>query len=83
MSFYSNHYPEVVEEVHNRVAREEGLECLADQAQQGWPDDWTPLDALYFERWSTTVDLSAPPPKPEDLPEPSGSWFTDDPPKAA
>jgi hypothetical protein len=82
MSFYSNHYPEVVEEVHDRAAREEGFESLADRAQQ-WPDDWTQLDELYFQEWSTTVDQSAPPPEPEDLGDPSGCWFDDDPPKAA
>jgi hypothetical protein len=82
MSFYSNHYPEVVEEVHDRVAREEGFESLADRAQQG-PEDWTQLDELYYQEWSTKVSESAPPPEPEDLGEPSGSWFDDDPPKAA
>jgi hypothetical protein len=82
MSFYSNHCPEVVEEVHNRVTREEGFENLADRAQQ-WPEDWTQLDERYFQEWSTTVDLTAPDPEPEDLGEPSGSWFDDDPPPNA
>jgi hypothetical protein len=56
------------------------------ESQGGWPelaapnlpDDWTPLDALYFEEWSVTIDLSVPPPEPEDLGEPSGSWFDDE-----
>jgi hypothetical protein len=75
MSLYSNHEPEVVQEVHHRVAREEGLECLADRAQE-WPESWP--DALYYERWSTTVSESAPRPQPEDLGEPCGQCVPDD-----
>jgi hypothetical protein len=81
MSFYSNHCPEVVEEVHDRVAAEEGYPDPAPPTP--WPADWSETDALYYEQWSTSVDLSAPMPEPDDLGEPNGSWFTDDPPKAA
>jgi hypothetical protein len=69
-----------VEEVHNRVAREEEFESLADRAQE-WPESWP--DELYYQTWSTVVDPSAPDPEPKDLPDRSGCWFDDDPPKAA
>jgi hypothetical protein len=54
------------------------------ESQGGWPADWPgPPDREAYERWLQEIDHRAPQPQPEDLGEPCGSWFTDDPPKAA
>jgi hypothetical protein len=83
MSFYSNHYPEVVAECHNRVAEEE----------YGWPAEPsydldavryepTPADWADYEAWLDSLP-AGPEPEPEDLGEPCGSQFDDEPPAAA
>jgi hypothetical protein len=47
-----NHQPDEVNAANGLY--EPTVEDLADRAQQ-WPADWTPLDELYFQEWSTTV----------------------------
>jgi hypothetical protein len=64
MSLYSNHCPDTVAEVHNRVGDEEGY---PGPAPVQWPADWSETDALYFERWSIALDQQVRPPEPEDI----------------
>jgi hypothetical protein len=80
VSYFSNHFPEIVQQVHDRVAQEEGYPDPTPPPQ--WPADWSETDDWYFQRWSVSVDASAPPPEPEDLEPASGSWFHPDTPAA-
>jgi hypothetical protein len=48
------------------------------ESQGGWPEYWP--DALYYDRWLTMIDQSAPDPAPQDLEEPD-PWFPAEPAK--
>jgi hypothetical protein len=78
VSYFSNHFPEVVQEVHDRVMEEE----------YGWPEEPThALDGVRYiptpDDWAEYADYldslpAGPEPEPEDIGEPCGQCFPDD-----
>jgi hypothetical protein len=75
MSLYSNHEPEVVAACHDRAAADE----------EGWPDErWTTTEPTP-ENWAEYAAYldslpAGPEPDPDDLGEPQGQCFPEEPP---